>query len=122
MAGLLASEIAGLDDDSLVFKFKLDEYLPLRQARDRFTKAVAAVDGVGTVRLHDRRHTCASLSIRAGANVKVLQKLLGDKTATQTLDRYGHLFPGDPDAVADGLDEAAADDLRTVWPPAARCR
>lgn len=28
----------------------------------------------------------------AGANVRVLQTLLGHKTATLTLDRYGHLF------------------------------
>lgn len=42
---------------------------------------------------HDLRHTCASLAISAGANVKVLQRLLGHKTATLTLDRYGHLFP-----------------------------
>jgi integrase len=35
------------------------------------------------------------LAIAAGANVKVLQTLLGHKTATLTLDRYGHLFPDD---------------------------
>jgi integrase len=50
---------------------------------------------------------------RADANVKVLQTLLGHKTATLTLDRYGHLFPDDLDAVADAFD-SAADDLRTV--------
>jgi integrase len=54
------------------------------------------------------RHTCASLAISAGANVKVVQKLLGHKTATLTLDRYGHLFL---DAVADAFD-TAADALR----------
>jgi integrase len=44
----------------------------------------------------------------AGANVKVLQSLLGHKTATLTLDRYGHLFPDDLDRIADALDAAAA--------------
>jgi integrase len=58
------------------------------------------------------RHTCASLAIRSGANVKVVQKLLGHKTATLTLDRYGHLYPDDLDAVATAFD-AAADALRT---------
>jgi integrase len=56
---------------------------------------------------HDLRHTCASLAISAGANVKVVQKLLGHKTAVLTLDRYGHLFPDDLDAVADAFDAAA---------------
>ena len=32
-------------------------------------------------RTHDLRHTCASLAISAGANVKVVQKLLGHKSA-----------------------------------------
>lgn len=43
-----------------------------------------------------------------------MQKLLGHKTATLTLDRYGHLFPGDLDVVATALEVAAADDLRRV--------
>lgn len=61
---------------------------------------------------HDLRHTCASLAISAGANVKVLQTLLGHKTATLTLDRYGHLYPDDLGRIADAFD-AVADQLRT---------
>jgi hypothetical protein len=71
---------------------------------------------------HDLRHTCASLSIAAGCNVKVLQGLLGHKTATMTLDRYGHLFPDDLGRVADAVEAAAksaADGLRTA-PAAAK--
>ena len=39
--------------------------------------------------------------------MKVVQRLLGHKTAVLTLDRYGHLFPDDLDAVADAFDSAA---------------
>ena len=49
--------------------------------------------------------------------MKVVQKLLGHKTAVLTLDRYGHLFSDDLDSVADAFDAAAqttADDLRTI--------
>jgi integrase len=66
---------------------------------------------------HQLRHTSASLAISAGANVKVLQALLGHKTATLTLDRYGHLFPDDLGRIADAFDtaaETAADALRTT--------
>jgi hypothetical protein len=66
---------------------------------------------------HELRHTCASLAISAGANVKVLQTLLGHKTATLTLDRYGHLVPDDLAHIADAFDAAAAataDDPRTT--------
>jgi integrase len=39
--------------------------------------------------------------IASGANVKTVQSQLGHKTATMTLDQYGHLFPDDLDDVAD---------------------
>lgn len=42
-----------------------------------------------------------------------MQRLLGHKSATLTLDRYGHLFPDDLDAVADAFD-SAADAVRTT--------
>ncbi|WP_439029067.1 tyrosine-type recombinase/integrase [Gordonia terrae] len=48
-----------------------------------------SVEGFPKVRPHQLRHTYASLAISAGANVKVLQTLLGHKTATTTLDRTG---------------------------------
>jgi hypothetical protein len=60
-----------------------------------------------------------TVAISAGANVKVLQTLLGHKTATLTLDRYGHLFPDDLGRIADAFDtaaQAAADALRTIRP------
>ena len=77
---------------------------------------MSAVGGIDGVRLHDLRHTRASLGISEGANVKVVQKLLGHKTAVLTLDRYGHLHPDDLDAVATAFDTAAqstAGSLRT---------
>jgi integrase len=60
------------------------------------------------LRIHDLRHTAASLLVSAGANVKVVQRHLGHSTATQTLDRYAHLFTEDLEAVADRLDQVWA--------------
>ena len=45
------------------------------------------------VTVHELRHTAASLMIATGADVKTVQSQLGHKTATMTLDQYGHLFP-----------------------------
>lgn len=56
---------------------------------------------------HGLRHTAASLAIAAGADVKVEQQMLGHKSATMTLDLYGHLFDDRLDEVADALDRAA---------------
>ena len=43
--------------------------------------------------------------IASGANVKTVQAQLGHKSATMTLDQYGHLFPDDLDDVADKMDD-----------------
>ena len=61
----------------------------------------------GGLHPHALRHTAASLAIASGANVKVVQQMLGHKSATMTLDLYGHLFPDQLDEVADRLDAAA---------------
>ena len=48
--------------------------------------------------------------------MKVVQQMLGHKSATMSLDLYGHLFPDQLDDVADRLDvigRAAAATLRT---------
>lgn len=75
--------------------------------------AAEATDGIPDAFVtHDARHTAASLAIRGGVHVKTLQRMLGHKTATLTLDRYGHLFPDDLDA-AGAVIEGLAYPLRT---------
>jgi integrase len=51
-------------------------------------------------RIHDLRHTCASLAISAGVDIKTLQRMLGHASAAMTLDRYGHLMGNPTAAVA----------------------
>lgn len=55
---------------------------------------------------HALRHTAASLAISSGANVKVVQRMLGHASAAMTLDVYADLFDDDLTAVADRLDES----------------
>ncbi|TCJ94612.1 tyrosine-type recombinase/integrase [Nocardia alba] len=84
--------------------------------RKFFDEAVQST-GLDGVIPHGLRHTAASLAISAGANIKVVQRMLGHKTATLTLDLYGHLFADDLDTVADAMDagaRSAADELRTA--------
>ncbi|PQP38802.1 site-specific integrase [Mycolicibacterium austroafricanum] len=120
LARLLKTELDGREKTALVFpSARGGGYLTLGQARYTFQKATAAVEGCEGVRLQDCRHTCASLAISAGSNIKVVQKLLGHKKAVMTLDQYGHLYQDDLDAVADAFDAAAkstADALRTGGP------
>jgi len=102
----------------VVLPSRRGSYLTLGKLRWRFDPAAEAV-GVKGLTPHELRHTCASLAIAAGANVMVLQTSLGHKTATLTLDRYGHLFADDLGRIADAFDMAAkttADQLRTGSP------
>ena len=48
--------------------------------------------GLPTVRIHDLRHTFASLLINNGASIYEVQKLLGHHHISMT-ERYAHLFP-----------------------------
>lgn len=55
---------------------------------------------------HDLRHTASSLAISAGANVKAVQRMLGQASAAMTLDTYADLFDDDLDDVASSLEVA----------------
>jgi len=57
------------------------------------------------LRLHDLRHTCASLLIQLGAHPKVIQEWLGHRSITVTMDVYGHLYPSLAEALAERLDD-----------------
>ena len=63
---------------------------------DRVSKmfdARVARAGVPRIRLHDLRHTHASLLLRAGEHPKVVQERLGHANISITLDTYSHLIP-----------------------------
>jgi integrase len=71
-------------------------------AAELFPRIEATKDGPVTVydfKLHELRHTAASLAIKAGAHIKSLQAMLGHASASLTLDRYGHLYGSDVEAV-----------------------
>lgn len=55
-----------------------------------FDPAAIAV-GLGDLTPHELRHTAASLAVSAGANMKVLQRMLGNASAAVTLDVYADL-------------------------------
>jgi integrase len=53
--------------------------------------------GLTSIGLHECRHTFASILIAAGVNAKALSTYLGHSSIQITLDRYGHLMPGNED-------------------------
>jgi integrase len=68
-------------------------------------KAAWRTAGLTPIALHEARHTFASFAIAAGVDVKALSTYCGHASVTITIDRYGHLFPGNEAEAAGLLDE-----------------
>ena len=87
---------------------------PVTDVRGTF-RAVCSIAGLDKLRLHDLRHSHASVAAGQGLSLPLIGKLLGHKRATTT-ERYAH-FADDPvrDA-ADRVQGRLAD--RLAKPPA----
>jgi integrase len=62
--------------------------------------------GLNVIRLHDARHTHASLMLKQGIHPKIVQERLGHSTIAVTLDTYSHVSPGLQEAAAKRFDES----------------
>ena len=110
LAREIATAITGKEPDDLIFTVPNGSPLRLSNWRRAVFLPVCARAGISTrFRIHDLRHTAASLMIQAGYPPKMLQEIMGHASITTTLDLYGHLYPGDMDRYADRLDSAAED-------------
>lgn len=58
------------------------------------------------VRVHDLRHTCASLLLAQGVDARTIMETLGHSTITMTLDTYAHVMETTLKAAAERMDEA----------------
>ena len=114
----LAAATAGKGSDDLVFTAPGGGDLRNTNFRSRVFDRAKKELGLPGLRVHDLRHTAASLAIAAGANVKAVQSMLGHASAAMTLDVCAGLFKDDMDVVAELLDaavsQACADSLRTA--------
>ena len=109
----LARTVVTRPADELAFPSPQGAVLRNRNARSAWFDAAARAIGEPGLTPHELRHTAASLAIKAGANVKAVQRMLGHASAAMTLDRYADLFDDDLDDVADRLDALRSATLRT---------
>ncbi len=103
----LACHIAGMDPNDLVFTGEKGGALRAQVFQRSVLSTAAETLGFAGLHPHELRHTAASLAIASGATIKVVQQMLGHKSATMTLDLYGHLYADQLDEVGDRLHEAA---------------
>lgn len=102
LADELKPHVQGRGYDDLLFTAPQGGPLRARNFRQRFFAPAVVKAGLGHLKVtpHKLRHTAASLAIASGADVNVVQTMLGHKSATLTLDTYGHLFPDRLDEVS----------------------
>lgn len=66
---------------------------------------LATLAGLKVIRIHDFRHSCASLLVNNGANITVIAKYLGHTKIEETLNTYTHLFNSALNEVVDLVDK-----------------
>ncbi len=112
----LARHLEGKSVDDLVFTGERGAVMRTGTFRRGALIEAANAIGIPGFHPHELRHTAASLAIASGADVKVVQQMLGHKSAVMTLDQYGHLFGDRLDIVADAMDAARSSALADVYP------
>ena len=70
-------------------------------AKKRFCKKA----DIRPIRIHDFRHSCASLIANNGGSIMLLSRFLGHSSTKQTLDRYSHLYASEMDSLIDKINK-----------------
>ena len=91
-------------DDNLVFG-QIDGKPLLRDSITHAWIRLARRTGLKGIRLHDARHSHASLMLKQGIHPKIVQERLGHTSIQITLDTYSHVAPGLQQAAAEGFDK-----------------
>jgi len=68
--------------------------------------------GLKPIRLHDARHTHASLMLAKGIHPKIVQERLGHSSISMTLDTYSHIIPGLQEAAAKSFDSIFQEQIK----------
>lgn len=79
-------------DNGLVFCKEDGTPFDPREFTKRFQRWLTKA-GLPKVRLHDLRHTHATLLLKKGVPAKIVQERLGHSSITMTLDLYSHVTP-----------------------------
>jgi integrase len=73
---------------------------------DRLFHAFLETAGLRRIRIHDLRHSAASIMLTSGATLDDVKRYLGHSSISVTSDIYGHLVEGRSAEVAGGIERA----------------
>jgi integrase len=93
-------------DNDLVFPTTIGTTMSGTNLTGRHFKPLLKRAGLPAFRLHDLRHTCATILLMAGKHPKFVQELLGHASISITLDTYSHVIEGMDGGLADAMDDA----------------
>lgn len=80
--------------------------VPVSYAKCRRRKqCIARALDMKEIRLHDFRHSCASLLINSGAPITMVSKYMGHASVTETLNTYSHMFGSDFQSITNLIDK-----------------
>lgn len=96
-----------MDYESRIYGLKKNERLfPFTKGfLEHEMKRGVKLSGVKRIRIHDLRHSHASLLISMGFGVKDIQSRLGHQKSSTTLDTYSHLYPDSQAKLASKLND-----------------
>jgi integrase len=103
-----AASTAWQDRGGLVFTDAVGRHLHPTAVSHAFRLAADRL-GLTGVRLHDLRHTAATLMLGAGVPLKVVSEALGHSSIGITADVYAHVTPELRREAADAMDRALND-------------
>lgn len=103
VAELLEEHIAGAPPEALAFRGRQGAPIRARAFRSRIFAGAVRRAEVEPFRLHDLRHTAASVWIQAGVGPKEVAVRLGHTSVRTALDIYGHLWPSQEAEFADAV-------------------
>jgi integrase len=104
--------IVGRDREDFVFVTVRGAAVDGKNWYNRVWRKIRDIDGLATgMSVHDLRHVAATNAIAAGADVKLVQHMLGHKDASETLNTYTHLWPDRVDEVIASIEAKRAEAL-----------
>jgi len=80
------AKLYGIERDDRIFYFT-------KSALEKEIKRIAPKAGLDPIRVHDLRHSHASMLIEMGFDILEISERLGHESARTTLDTYSHLYP-----------------------------
>lgn len=92
-------------DDGLVFTSTVGTPVDVGNLTYRSFRPLLKRAGLPQIRIHDLRHTAATLLLAKGVHPKIVQEMLGHSTITQTMDTYSHVLPDMQDQAVTAMNE-----------------